>query len=297
MLKKRALGPLSAVACLILVLALALGLTACSGGAGSAGRIDSAEAPSVSAHGAGTSREAEKSSTKTLVIGYEDYPPSCYLDEDGGPTGIDMDIAKEALRRMGYTPIFKEIDWLDKDKLLEAGEIDCIWCSFSMDGREDAYTWAGPYMYSDEVVIVPSSSSIKGLADLTGKNVGVAATSEPERVLLDRPSSDIPDVASVCSLEDTCLLYSSLLKGYVDAISTHRLAAEQYIADYGVDVRVLDEPLIHVATGVAFAKDTASPVPARLNTVLKQMKDDGTIAEIIGRYTSDVDDYLGVQHD
>lgn len=295
MLKRRALGPLAALACLALVLASIIGLSACSGGTGRAGSASAASSSSTT-HRASASQDTKKSSSKTLFIGYEQYRPSCYLDEDGEPTGIDMDIAREALRRMGYKPVFKEIDWLDKDKLLAAGEIDCIWCSFSMDGREDAYTWAGPYMYSDEVVIVPSASPIKTLDDLTGKTVGVAATTEPERVLLDRPTSSIPDVGAVCSLEDSSLLFSSLLKGYVDAISTHRLSAKQYIDDYGVDVRVLDEPLIHVAVGVAFAKGTTSDIPSRLDTVLKKMQKDGSIAEIVGRYVDDPTDYLEVNH-
>lgn len=285
----RAAGPFALLVCL--ALAAALCLTACAGSDSSASTANT----TGSADTAATSPSTEPSS-KTLVIGYEDYPPSCYLDEDGDPVGIDMDIATEALRRMGYTPVFKEIDWLDKDKLLSSGEIDCIWCSFSMDGREDAYTWAGPYMYSDEVVIVPTASPIETLDDLTGKIVGVAATSEPERLLLDRPDASIPDVATVCSLEDTGLLYSSLLKGYVDAIATHRLAAEQYIADYGVDARILDEPLIHVAVGVAFARDTDSPVPARLNKMLMRMKKDGTIAKIAERYIQDARDYLEESH-
>lgn len=282
-----------AAACL---LALAC-LTAC-GTAAPAARSGSGEASSATATSATTSANADgstaKTPSKTVVVGYESYPPSCFLDEAGNPSGIDMDIATEAFKRLGLTPVFKEIDWIDKDDLLAAGEIDCVWCSFSMLGREDDYTWAGPYMCSDEVVVVSEGSPITSLADLNGKIVGVAATTEPERVLLDRPSADIPDVESVCSLQDASLLYSSLLKGYVDAIATHRLAAEQYIADYGVNARILDEPLVHVKVGVAFAKDTTSTVPSRLDRTLSSMKRDGTIKRILSRYVEDPDDFLEV---
>lgn len=282
-----------AAACLLALACLAACGTAAPAARSGSNETSPATTTSATAP-ADASGSTAKVSSKTVVVGYESYPPSCFLDEAGNPSGIDMDIATEAFKRLGLTPVFKEIDWVDKDDLLASGEIDCIWCSFSMDGREDDYTWAGPYMCSDEVIVVSKGSSITSLADLSGKIVGVAATTEPEQVLLDRTSDDIPDVASVYSLQDANLLYSSLLKGYVDAIATHRLAAEQYIADYGVDARILDDPLLHVKVGVAFAKDTTSTVPTRLDKTLRTMKRDGTIRRIIAHYVDDPEDFLEV---
>ena len=37
----------------------------------------------------------------------------------GEPAGIDVDIANEALGRLGYKPVFTKIVWDDKDKDLE----------------------------------------------------------------------------------------------------------------------------------------------------------------------------------
>ena len=62
-----------------------------------------------------------------------------YKDTDGEFMGIDVEIATEALHRMGYEPEFKLIVWENKNKLLEDGELDCIWGCFSMNGREDKY--------------------------------------------------------------------------------------------------------------------------------------------------------------
>lgn len=38
--------------------------------------------------------------------------------------------------------------------MMENGTVDCIWGSFLMNGREDDYTWAGPYLNSRQVVAV-----------------------------------------------------------------------------------------------------------------------------------------------
>ena len=81
-----------------------------------------------------------------VLVGSDNYPPFHYEDANGQPTGIDVDLAKEAFRRMGYQAVFVTIDWEDKKDLVERGEIDCIWGSFSSDGREDQYLWTEPYL-------------------------------------------------------------------------------------------------------------------------------------------------------
>lgn len=65
---------------------------------------------------------------------------------------------------------------------MENGTIDCIWGSFSMDGREEEYQWAGPYLYSRQVVAVHSDSDIRTLQDLAGKVVAVQSTTKPEEL-------------------------------------------------------------------------------------------------------------------
>ncbi len=266
-----------AVLVLIAVAVVAAAFTAgCAGAQTSGNGSDAADTPKL----------------KTITVGYENYPPSCYLDEDGSPAGIDMDLATEAFRRIGYKPKFKPIVWTDKDELLASGKIDCIWCCFSMNGREDRYTWAGPYMKSDEVVAVPAKSDIETLADLEGHTVGVAATTEPERVLLEHLNPDAGTPRHVYSLRDSAYLFTSLGKGYVDAIATHRLMVEQYERDYNVSYRILDEPLVTSNVGVAFSKDTTSTVPAELDRVFKKMRNDGTLKQIIRRYVDHAESYL-----
>ena len=52
---------------------------------------------------------------------------------------------------------------------LNSGSIDCTWNGFTIQGREDAYTWTVPYVDNSQVVLVKVGSPIKTLADLPGK--------------------------------------------------------------------------------------------------------------------------------
>ncbi len=65
------------------------------------------------------------------------------------------------------------IDWDAKDMELSSGSIDCIWNGFTMQGREDAYTWSVPYVDNSQVFVVPADAGISTQADLAGKVVGV----------------------------------------------------------------------------------------------------------------------------
>ena len=84
-----------------------------------------------------------------IMVGCDDYTPFSYMDVDGNMTGIDVELAREAFDRIGYQADFTFINWEDKKKLLKDGSIDCVWSSFTMDGRETEYKWAGPYMKSN----------------------------------------------------------------------------------------------------------------------------------------------------
>ena len=65
-----------------------------------------------------------------IVVGSDNYPPFNYMGTDGAPTGIDVELATEAFRRLGYRAKFVTIDWEKKKELVENDTIDCIWGSF-----------------------------------------------------------------------------------------------------------------------------------------------------------------------
>lgn len=227
-----------------------------------------------------------------ILVGSDNYPPFNYTGSDGEPTGIDVELAEEAFRRMGYQAQFVLIDWEEKKTLLESGAIDCVWGSFTMDGREDEYNWAGPYMLSRQVVAVRTDSDIYTLQDLEGKTLTVQSTTKPEQAFLDHSDPRLPQLRALFSLQDRDLIYTSLIKGYADALAAHETAIRQFMQDYSVEYRILDEPLQVVGLGVAFAKEDDRGLEQQLTRVFAQMQADGTTEEILGHYLDDPGHYL-----
>ena len=208
-----------------------------------------------------------------IVVGSDNYPPFNYMGTDGAPTGIDVELATEAFGRLGYRVKFVTIDWEKKKELVENDTIDCIWGSFSMDGREEEYQWAGPYLHSRQVVAVQS-------------------TTKPEELFLNAEQNGLPRLRRLYSLQNRDLLYTTLLKGYADALAAHESAIRQFMKDYSVEYRILDEPLMTARLGVAFAKERGDDLPQQLTEVFQEMLADGTVRQIVSRYLDDPEHYL-----
>ena len=238
--------------------------------------------------------DAKNRDLPQILIGSDTYPPYIYLNNDGTPAGIDVEIATEAFRRMGYAARFEVIDWEQKTALVESGAIDCIWGCFSMQGRETLYRWAGPYMVSRQVVAVNADSSIQSLSDLAGKTVVVQSTSKPEGIFLSGSDPRIPQTVEVFSIEDRSVQYAMLACGYVDAIAAHETAILQYMKDSNAVFRILEEPLLVTGLGVAFAKNDSRGLDHQLNDTFAQMREDGTLERIVGKYLEHASQYLEV---
>lgn len=229
-----------------------------------------------------------------IVVGGDYYPPFNYIDADGMSTGLYVDVAKEAFRRLGYRPEFVEIQWEDRQALLKSGKLDCIWGCFSINDCEDEFRCTSPYMYSRQVIAVETDSRIQHLSDLRDKTIAVHSTVMPEEIFLEQKDSRIPSVKEVFALQDQEMIYTYLGKGYVDAIASHEAVIRQYMDDSGMEYKILDETLVVSKLGVAFSKDDNRGIEKELSAVFEDMKNDGTIQSIINKYFENAELYLGV---
>lgn len=181
-----------------------------------------------------------------LVVGFDkSYPPYGFVDENNEYTGFDLDMAKEVAERNGWEVQLEAIDWDAKDSLLNQGSINCIWNGFTMEGREDNYTFSEPYMLNEQVVVVKKDSGIKTFADLEGKTVVTQADSAALDVLSDEEGQKaVADTfKELQTLPDYNNAFLQLEAETVDAVACDlSIAAYQMSANPDVYVQ-LEEPL------------------------------------------------------
>ena len=243
--------------------------------------------------GCGVKKEKEADSElPKIVIGMDYFEPYSYQASDGEYKGIDVELAKEAFRRLGYRPKFENIVWEDKDELLADGTVDCLWSSYSMNGREGKYQWAGPYLYSRQMVVVKNESEIQTLSDLKGKRIAVQATTKAEDLFLHNIKSDLPQMQQVNCFSTTNEIYAALRKSYVDAIAGHEAMLGSLVKEGKDAYRMLDESIYKSELGVAFKKGTHEEVAADLTETLKKLQREGITEKIVTKYGLDADEIL-----
>lgn len=260
---------------LALMSASAMLAAGCGGGSESTG----AEETGGDASKEETASFEEKQEGDTFTVGFDqNFPPMGFVGDDGEYTGFDLDLAKEVCERQGWEFVPQPIAWETKDATLNSGEIDCIWNGFTMNGREDEYTWSDPYLDNQQVFVVRSDSGIESEEDLAGKIVDVQTESSAQAALDDNPElADTFGTLQVIPDYDTGFM--ELESGAVDAVAMDIVVASYQIESRGADFTILDESIASEEYGIGFAKGNEA-LRDTVQTTLEEMAADGTMAEI-----------------
>ena len=267
---------------LLMAGAMSLGLAACGG-------TSTGDAGNTAGNDADAAADGGDAQRTTFVVGFDaEYPPYGYRDESGEYVGFDLDLAQEVCQRNGWELVKQPVDWDAKDMELNTGAIDCIWNGFTIQGREDDYTWSDPYVDNSIVIVVANDSDIQTLADLAGKIVVTQADSSALAALTAEEDNDanLALTASFQELQqvaDYNTAFMNLESGMVDAIAVD-IGVAQYQLQSRPDLfRMLDEEVATEQYGIGFRKGDTE-LRDQVQATLNEMAEDGTVAEIAANY-------------
>lgn len=229
---------------------------------------------------------AKKSDKEKFVVGFDaEFEPYGFKNEDGEYVGFDLDLAQEVSNRNNWELVKQPIDWDAKDMELSSGAIDCIWNGFTINGREDNYTWSSPYVNNSQVFVVASASNIKDQAGLAGKVVAVQKDSSALAALNDDENKQLKDSFSeLLEFGDYNTSFMELEMGTVDAIAMDIGVAEAQMSSRNQDqFTILNDYLSSEQYGVGFLlgnEELRDKVEATLMDMLK----DGTFMKIAKKW-------------
>ena len=222
---------------------------------------------------------------KKFVVGFDaDFPPYGYKDGDTYK-GFDLDLAREVCKAKGWTFVANPINWDAKDMELNSGAIDCIWNGFTMQGREEGYTWSSAYIDNSQVVLVKVGSPIKTLKDLVGKNVGVQ-TDTPVQKALSKGGAKEALGATFKSLvvePNYNQAVNELSMGALDAVALDVGVAQKKMADLPGKFVTLPEIVMTETYGIGFKKGNVA-LRDEVEAELKKLFANGTAAKIAAEY-------------
>lgn len=229
-----------------------------------------------------------KSEANTFTVGFDaEFPPYGYMDDNGEYVGFDLDLAAEVCDRNGWKLVKRPIDWDSKDMELSSGSIDCIWNGFTMNGRENAYTWSSPYVDNSQVFVVAADSGITTFADLAGKDVGVQKDSSALSALNDE---EVPENIALRDSFNDITEYAEYNTAFIDlaAGALNAVAMDIGVANYQIESRgggfiILDQRLAAEQYGVGFLLGNEE-LRDTVEATLVEMAADGTFAQIAEKW-------------
>lgn len=228
--------------------------------------------------------DVEKSEGDKFVLGFDaNFPPYGYKDDNGEYVGFDLDLAQEVCDRNGWELVKQPIDWDAKDMELSSGTIDCIWNGFTMDGREDDYTWSDPYVDNSQVVVVAENAGIKSLDDLAGKIVEVQADSSA-LAALEGDQKELADTfGQLTQVPDYNTAFMDLEAGAAEAVAMDVGVSKYQIESRGGGYVALDEPISSEQYAVGFKKGNEK-LRDQVQKTLNEMAEDGTFMKIAEKW-------------
>ena len=215
-----------------------------------------------------------------IVIGLDDnFPPMGFRDDKNQLVGFDIDLAREAAKRLGVEVEFKPIDWNAKEAELTGKRVDALWNGLTItEERKKNIAFTAPYMENHQIIVVPAGSSIKAKTDLAGKVVGAQDGSSAVDAV-KKEEAVFKSLKEFKTFGDNVTALMDLSAGRLEAVVVDEVVGRYYVAKKPDQYVVLEENFGTEDYGVGVRKDDAELL-GKLDKALGEMKADGAAAKI-----------------
>lgn len=235
----------------------------------------------LAACGSSKDSDSNKSSGKaeTLTMGTNaSFPPYEYVDDNGKIVGIDAEIAQAIADKLGMKLEIKDMEFDSLIPAVKSKSIDLVLAGMTVtEERKQSVNFSDSYSTGVQVVIVKEGSDIKTVDDLKGKKIGVQAGTTG-----DAYCSDDFGEENVKQFSNGSLAVAALANGQVDCVVIDNEPAKNYVAANS-GLKILDTEYVTEDYAIAISKDN-DDLLKKVNDALKELKDDGTVGKIVGKY-------------
>ena len=259
------------------VAAAAAALTACGGSSSTASSTASSAAASSEAASAAATELTTVEAGKLTMATNAAFPPYEMTTDAGDFEGIDIETAQAIADKLGLE---LQIDDMDFDAALlsvQQGKADIVMAGVTVtDERKAVMDFSDSYATGIQSIIVPEGSDIASPDDLAGKKIGTQRGTTGYIYCSD----DFGD-ENVVAYDDGLTAVQALNNGQVDAVVIDNAPAKEFIAA-NPGLKILDTSYAEEDYAIGMAKN--SPLEDAVNSVLEELKADGTLQAIVDKY-------------
>ena len=222
-----------------------------------------------------------------ITVGYTDYPPMNYENEQGKLVGFDTELAEKVFTDMGYKVRFKLIDWPNKYSELNSGTIDCIWNGFtsnsSDDGvpRSESVDFTYNYMTNAQCIIrLNTTEELSSTAGFDGKSVAFESASAGQSYVDGIEGANInkkPKTSQMDAVRD--VMAGTSQYAVVDLLLAQSIVGQGDYANV-----VLNEGITIGAEYYAIGFKKGSELTAKVNEKLVALGESGFLQTLADKY-------------
>ena len=219
-----------------------------------------------------------------IVVGLDDnFPPMGFRDEKNALVGFDIDLAREAAKRLGAEVEFKPIDWNAKEAELGGKRVDVLWNGLTItDKRKEQIAFTAPYLENRQIIVVAAGSPIKGKADLAGKVIGVQEGSSAVEAI-EKDAVTLKAIKELKKFGDNVTALMDLKTGRLEALVVDEVVGRYYTAKKPGEYVILEDNFGTEEYGVGVRKDDGELL-AKLQKAIDEMKKDGAAGRISSQW-------------
>ncbi|MGM0496694.1 MAG: transporter substrate-binding domain-containing protein [Bacteroidota bacterium] len=226
----------------------------------------------------------------TILVGSEiDYPPYCFINDQGEAAGFSVELFREAANEMGIEVKFKTGAWNKLKYDLVNRKIDALPLVGRTPEREELYDFTVPYLTMHGAIVVrEDEDEINSVKDLTGKQVAVMKGDNSEE-FLRRKELD----AEIIQRTTFKRALIELSEGQHDAVVIQRLTALQLMKENGIrNLKIVGDPTGIFGQTFCFAvSEGDSKLLSLLNEGLSIVNENGTYRQLHTEWFASLESY------
>ena len=284
--------------CLLLAMAMVLGLVACGGAESAVSEAPASEAAASEAAPAAEATElqtkwAALSGTKLKVATSGQQAGWSQDDGNGGVEGMDIDVMNYICQYYGI-----EIEWVVADPtglwgMLQSGEVDTIACLTTTNAdRLAAYWFSNTYAWESYSMVSRTEDGVPEAGDMSfwdGKTICTPAGSNPALLLEEIIAEQAENGVTITGVypDSSAVLIQNVVSKETDAALMTTSTCAYKIQDLGYsdtlniqDIQKKNMPIVYAWNRVEENKNTILAI----NELLDEMHADGTLTEISNKW-------------
>ena len=221
---------------------------------------------------------------ETLTMGTNAaFPPYEFVDDAGNIVGIDAEIAAAVAEKLNMKLEIKDMAFDSLITAVSSDSVDIVFAGMTVtEERKEAVNFTDSYATGIQVVIVKEDSPIAAIDDLEGKKIGVQTGTTGDIYCSDTPENGGYGEDAVARYDNGALAVAALQNGQVDCVVIDNEPAKAFV-EANEGLKILETEFAVEDYAAAISKNNPELLE-KVNAALAELKAEGKIDEIIGKY-------------